>query len=119
MKKYFFKNKNKVFNVITLFSVTLLIVSIILAELINVNFLFITLIGLFLINYIGHIEQMSKWNHGICKETGIPWEFIECVEYIETKDWVFYSKVNNINETLFISPCSIIHKEYKGSKNLK
>lgn len=93
-----------------------LVLSIVLAIMFHGQFLFLALASLYLANWSGHQEQLKEWNHGICKDTGTPWEFLSYEEYTETIDYSFYAGSGESYRTLLVSAHPIYGEEYKGTE---
>ena len=93
------------------FGSIMLLLSILLMIIVDVWFIIMFFVSLFIANWSGHQEALIDWNHGICKDTNDPWEFKEYVEYTETADYLFYSGEFSI---LVSANSDIYYKEYKG-----
>lgn len=61
-------------------------------------------------NISKEIDEDSKWNNGICKKYNEPWEFVETIEYLETRDIHYKCK----DQHFYASPRDYFKETYKG-----
>ena len=73
------------------------------------------LLGVVMLNLSTYFEKRSKWNNGICKVNGLPWEMFDVVWYTE-KDFDYMFKADN--QVLTVDPREINIIAYKGKNKL-
>jgi hypothetical protein len=108
------KNYKPSFHSLFLIGTGIVVLSLFLMFFIHGSFLFLFFAGVYLANWSGKQEELIKWNKGICKDTGTPWEFSERLEYTETADYRFYAGSGETYRVFYAGIDLRYYDEYKG-----